>query len=338
MDVASSSVEAAFRPAFDEIARRKQVVGTAWNETTYFSSSESSAYRHPFAIPEQNFALLSMGTAVLAPRPVDQTRPALRVYGAFATHEEAREHAAVVRDLDATCSLVVVPCREWFMMPQNEACRDDAVVSAQRRDTLVAAWRARRDADTRTFRTRVETHDKDTLPCAAHSDDADEDVETREAEALVYKPPARLRVGAEVRGQNFVALCTVPEPTTGECVVKVLGCFDTADDADAWAQDVATRHIVDDDVLTARTCDWLYPNARHETSAAPRYRINELQRIMDAAAKNPKAVRDYKTWKAEQDRKRAEEDARAAEEDARAEEDAAEEDAEGETADMDTDA
>ena len=50
------------------------------------------------------------------------------------------------------------------------------------------------------------------------------------------------------------------------------------------------------------TCDWFYPNGEGKSSSNERYRIGELQRIMDAAAKNPKDVQNYKTWKKEQDR------------------------------------
>lgn len=301
-----SSVEEAFRPAFEEIARRKEVVGAAWEETTFFPPSASTLHL-PYALPDQAYALVSMGTAVLAPRPVDPTRPALRVYGAFASKEEAREHAAVVREYDAACSLVVVPCREWFLLPQNEACRDDPERGAARRAALLAAHAARCAGAEDAFRTRVAS--KDGGPVATQEEAEEEEEATREAEALVYKPPPRLRAGAEVRGQNFYALCAVPEPTTGECVVKVLGCFDTADDADAWAQDVATRHVVADDVHVARTCEWTYPNAPRATAATrPRYRADELQRIMDAAAKNPKAVREYKGWKAEQDAQKKKEE------------------------------
>ena len=130
----------------------------------------------------------------------------------------------------------------------------------------------------------------------------DDDDETKEAEDLVYKPPRRLRIGGEVRGQNYVAMCAIPNSVTGECIVKILACFDTSQDADAWAQDVASRHIADDDILIGRTCEWFFPNGRAQSVCGPRYRIDELQRIMDAADRNPRAVQDYKTWKEEQDR------------------------------------
>ena len=305
MTEAASSVETAFRPAFDEISRRKGAMehGVAsWEEPAYFSAASTS--RLPFELPDQTCALVSMGTAVLAPVPVDQTRPALRVYGAFATAEEAREHAEVVRELDPTCSLVVVPCREWVLLPQNEECRDYRARNAARRDALLTAHRAREADAGDAFRRRVETRDADAPP-PVRAPLPDEEQEEEEAvEREVYRPPRRLRVGAEVRGQNFVAMCAIPNDVTGECLVRILGCFDTPDDADAWVEGVATRVVLEDDVLTARTCEWLFPNGDVRSSSRARYRVDELQRIMDAADRNPTAVRDYKAWKAEQDRQK----------------------------------
>lgn len=302
----ASSVEAIFKPAFDEIARRQDVAKSRmWDETTYFAPS-STSINLPFVIAGQEFALISMGTSVLAPCPMDPTRPALRVYGAFATRDEAREHAEVIRSMDAACSMLVVPLREWALMPQNEAClQPDA--NRRRCETLLQAHRVSQMEDGDAFRHRIDIrHGGEVV--TTQTQDAEEDVETREAEDLVYKPPRRLRVGGEVRGQNYVAMCSIPNATTGECLVNILACFDTHQDADAWSQNVASRYITDDDILIGRTCDWVFPNGAAESVTGAKYRIDELQRIMDAADRNPKAVQDYKTWKADQDR-RAEQNA-----------------------------
>lgn len=294
-------MEAVFKPAFDEIARRQDVAKSrAWDETTYFAPS-STSINLPFVLAEQEFALISMGTTVLAPRPVDPTRPALRVYGAFATRDEAREHAEVIQSMDAACSLIVVPLREWVLMPQNEACLQyDA--NQRRRDVLLQGHRVKQMHDGDSFQSRIDLRDGGAV-VTTQTQDAEEEVETKEAEDLVYKPPRKLRVGGEVRGQNYVAICSIPNATTGECLIKILACFDTNQDADSWSQDVASRYITDDDIHIGRTCEWVFPNGSAESVTGARYRIDELQRIMDATERNPKAVQDYKTWKAEQDRR-----------------------------------
>jgi hypothetical protein len=296
----ASSVEAIFKPAFDEIARRKVVATSrSWDDTTYFSSSSTST-NLPFRLPQQHFTLLSMGTTVLAPVPVDATRPALRVYGAFATRDEAREHAEIIQSMDAGCSLMVVPLHEWALMPQNEESLDPET-NIKRLNALLDVHRVRRMQDGDAFQNRIEKRDGGPVTTTQETT-SDDDEETKEAEELVYKPPRKLRIGGEVRGQNYVAMCAIPNSLTGECIVKVLACFDTSQDADAWAQDVASRHIADDDILIGRTCEWLFPNGRAQSVCGPRYRIDELQRIMDAAERNPRAVQDYKTWKEQQDR------------------------------------
>lgn len=297
----ASSVEAIFKPAFDEISRRQDVAKSRlWDETTYFASSGTSM-NLPFIIADQEFALVSMGTSVLAPRPMDPTHPALRVYGAFATREEAREHSEIIHAMDATCSLLIVTLREWVLMPQNEAClQPDA--NKQRRETLLQTHRFKQMNDGDAFQKRIDIRDGGPV-VTTQTEDVDDDVETKEAEDLVYKPPRKLRVGGEVRGQNYVALCSIPNPLTGECLIKILACFDTNQDADAWAQNVASRYVTDDDIHIGRTCEWVFPNGSAQSVTGPKYRIDELQRIMDAAERNPKAVQDYRTWKEEQDRR-----------------------------------
>ena len=304
-----TSIEDAYKPAFQEIARRAGVArsGACREETSHFERS-ADAPRTPFLLPEQDFVLLSLGTAVLAPRPVDASRPCVRIYGAFGSYEDACAHADVVRGVDATCSLVVAPRNEWLLLPQTEAARDDPQERARCLEKRLAAHRtARAEADAefeRVVRERAERPAPQEVPV--------DDDETREAEDLVYPPPRRLRAGAEVRGQNAVTLCVVPDPVGGECLVKVLGCFETAAEADAWARNVASRRVTEDDILVAPACEWCYPNAAHARSGSEHYRSDELQRIMDAAARNPQAVRDYKEWKREQDERKALEEAERA--------------------------
>ena len=86
--------------------------------------------------------------------------------------------------------------------------------------------------------------------------------------------------------------------------------------------------MVDEDVYCAPTCEWIFPNGKGSASS-DHYRSEELQRIMDAASRNPQAVRDYKDWKREQDRLDAESELKEEEE-----EKCKEEEKEGATCDL----
>lgn len=292
----TNSVEKAFRPAFEEIARRSSAAQAYEEQDVTHFARTTDLVTTPFAIPKQRFVLLSMGTAVLAPRPEDCSRPALRVYGAFPSREDAKEHAEVVRELDATCSLVIVTASEWILMPQNEETRDDVETNKR---TLKRKLRAFRDAQSESnvaFDRCVSEH---TYQACSVQDEHEDTSEQEEAERLVYKPPKRIRSGAEVRCQSVVALCVVPD-AFGECLFKILGCFENGAEADKWIQNVGSRHVTEDDIHVAETCEWIFPNARFK-EGSNHYRINELQRIMDAAAKNPQLVQSYKDWKKQQD-------------------------------------
>ena len=165
--------------------------------------------------------------------------------------------------------------------------------------------------ETRVNERRDETPVADSDVAMRHQEEEDG---TADAEALVYRPPRRLRGGAEVRGQSAVSLCVLPDPSHGECLVRIHGLFESAEESDRWNRNVGSREVIDHDLFTAPTCEWLYPNG--ETTASTHYRNAELQRIMDAAERNPKAVQDYKAWKSAQDAeeaKRAEEEAKRAE-------------------------
>lgn len=291
----AASIEDTFRPAFEEIQRRTDACRTQ-EHGRYFEPT-ADATRLPFHLPDQDFVLVTMGTAVLAPRPADATRPAVRVYGAFATREDAVEHAEHVTKLDGDAySMMIVARNEWVLLPQTEAARDDPEENKRRRELRLQAYRVRQAEDGDAFMRAVQ----EGIERPAPNVEPPEDAETAEAEALVYKPPRRLRAGGEVRGQSALALCAVPDDVGGECLIKVLGCFESTAEAENWVHNVATRHITDDDVLIAATCDWFYPNGKKNASHEL-YRNKELQRIMDAAERNPAQVQQYKDWMRAQD-------------------------------------
>jgi len=198
---AGKSVEDVFRPAFEEITRRAgaaRALDPDDAETTHFAAAPD-APRLPLRRDDQAWVLLSMGTAVLAPRPLDATRPALRVYGAFATREEAAEHAAeAVRPLDPACSLVVARTHEWVLMPQTEDAVADPAAAARRLERRLQAHRAAQADESEEFdRIRAaRTHGVARAP--ADAEDPDAAREQADADATVYRPPRRLRAGAEV--------------------------------------------------------------------------------------------------------------------------------------------
>lgn len=292
----SGDAREAIRPAIEEIVRRERACADV-----DASAPRDAADEMP-SLPGQRYALLTVGTSVLAPRPLEPSFPALRVYGCFETRQDAQDHAEEVARVDPSVSRIVLACGEWFLFPQTEEVLRDREAAGRRLAARLADHRAREDAAGEAFeRAREQGEER-----PVHWDKTDwteEQEEELDAERTVYPRPRRLRAGAEVRGQAAFACCVAPDPA-GEVLLKVLGAFESTADANAWAEEVGTRRILSDAILIAPTCEWVFPNGTRVTADKETYRIQELQKIMDAAKANPHKVRDYKAWKAEQDRQR----------------------------------
>ena len=216
------------------------------------------------------------------------------MYGAFPTFDDAREHASRVAEFDDSCSLLIVKQGEWILIPQEEGVRDNKDANMKRCQEKLQAYRVRQEEEGDEFGRCVREHIE--RPPPSSTNDVSEDKEEQEeAEALVYKPPRRIGAGVEVRGQSVVALCVVPDDR-GECLFKILGCFENANEADKWIQNVGSRKITDDDIYVASLCEWIFPNGR-ASATTNHYRNNELQRIMDAAVRNPEWCRTTMTGK-----------------------------------------
>ena len=164
----ASSIESAFRPAFNEISRRSDVARSFQDDegpTNFTRSGDTSPF--PFDIPDQDYILISMGTTVLAPRPMEICRPSVRIYGAFPTKEDARDHTNIVKEIDPTCSLIVVKRDKWILFPQTEAARDNQEENERIRDTRLmqhtedmrrADIQFKRDVDSKNDRKKSQTN------------------------------------------------------------------------------------------------------------------------------------------------------------------------------------
>lgn len=289
-----STVKQAYEPAFEEIARRAQAA-----QEGHRSGRVVDAVDLP-GLEGQDWALLSVGTSVLAPKPLEQEHPALRVYGAFGTREEAAEHGEVLSDVDKESSQIRLRTRSWFMMPQTEEALRDPLAHEERMKERLEQHRKKREEEHRRFDEAVRTHAEHEQKQVSAVQWSEEDEATQEAERAIYTPPRRLRAGAEVRQQGAVVLSVIPDRSgAGECIFCVLGCHETSADAHAWVQKIVEEYVVTTDLVVAHTCEWLFPNGADATQQE-HYRNPELQKIMDAAKKNTEGVQRYKAWEMEQ--------------------------------------
>lgn len=304
----AKSAEEVMRPAIEEMTRRETIARTFDPKAVQrFPTSGTGAVWDDLA-HEQQHVLMTVGTRVMAPRPVDPRYPALRVYGCFREREEAVEHSEVVKERDPRSSLVVARRGEWFLFPQDEDVLRSPGEADRRCAARLALHEESRRAQDRAFDDAVEKN-VDRPVNWDRTEWSEDQQEEREAVDSVYTRLRRIRAGAEVRGQSCCALLVVPDPTErGEVLIKVLGCFDGVQSAEEWVRDVGSRSETTHDILLAPTCEWIYPNGDRHTSQKEMYRIGELQKIMDGARRNPANVRNFKEWKRQgEERERARE-------------------------------
>lgn len=249
----------------------------------------------------QRFAVVTMGTAVLAPCPVSPDESTLRLYGAFESREEAREHAQRVSGLEERYSVIVIPCGEWVMMPQDELYLRDADAAKEATENHVrrdAACRAREEeeiAEAIKGKTYVRAG-----PAARQEHDEEEE-ETTEAERSIYQSARRCPAGGEVLRQHLFLANIIKDPSgKGEAVFRVLGCFHTDEEVEQYTASTFKRR--EHTIYTFPTCEWICLNAKEERGSSRRkYEQPELEKIMNAALDNQTNVVTYKAWKAKKE-------------------------------------
>ena len=89
MNTSVKSIEEAFKPAYDEIERRKNSDN---REQLYFEKSDKTTNLGE-KIGDQVFILFSLSSEKIPPLSTAPNNPAVKIYGCFPTMEDAKEHA-----------------------------------------------------------------------------------------------------------------------------------------------------------------------------------------------------------------------------------------------------
>ena len=289
------SVVDAYAQNHAEIQRRQQLVQSD-NQNPRFFERAPGAAEPSFKNDAQTHFVWSASHEGIAPRAKDAHHPALRIYGLFASYEEALEHAHVVAKLDPTCSLMVSPTHEWTMLPRAPERLASAPAHVA---SVLEAYRARREASTRDFKENVK-HQRAGMNSknAAAASAASAPVAADEPQPAA---PRRLGRDAEVRDQSLVAVTFVADATqpVGEPVFKVYAAFATVAEGDAWAR-AAGDVVVDHDIDLVSTCVWLFVNdVQAEHVGQEVYRSEALGSIIAHHKKQPQMCENFAKWREE---------------------------------------
>ena len=195
--------------------------------------------------------LLTVGTRVMAPRPVEPRYPSLRVYGCFGTREEAVEHAEAVRERDPSCSLLVVERGTWLLFPQDTAVLESPDEARRRLDARLDAHREWRGAQDRAFDDAVR-HNQERPVKWDRTDWSEEQEEEAEAVDAVYGRRGVSGSGRRCEGRERVRALGRPRRFRGGRGPRQgARQADGLADAEEWVQNVGSREETEHDI-----CPW----------------------------------------------------------------------------------
>jgi len=253
--------------------------------------------------PLQTTALVQIAHTGLAIRT--KTDPAFRVLGAFQSEKQALKHfkQCTKKQWSTGTLTFVVPLGETNVIP-NSPDRSQGYLAAKA-DRLRSENEERCSLHRQAFkaefarRKKIAVGDDDAegeklLPpaeaFAGPADAADDDEEDEEAFLLDRN--------AEVRNQKYCAITVlVDESKEREDAFAVHGCFDRAEECQAFMKDNLADHVPNQDIFCVEMYAWVYPIVAKDRGAMDRvpfsYRDETLNRLMQPKTKEIEKVKRF---------------------------------------------
>lgn len=290
-------VQSTFETHHHEIRRRAQLDTSTINSRT-FERVASDGLDDPFEHPDQRFVVFSLSQSEFAPRPRDEAQPALCVYGAFGTVEEAHEHARLVTIKQPECSVFVDRTHRWIVAPATIAHLTDAPYLEAHASRLLDRVRAQREADQREFDENVanqragEVRRGGTPPSV--QDEATEATEASER-AAAQRPNDRVHAECKLPEQRCAAISFVcDDASPPEFLFYVYACHETDEAMHRYVCNTCGDRVYDHHIDVVRTCTWVFPQRMHGAKVAKEvYRSSELNKLMSAHKKSPQDVERF---------------------------------------------
>lgn len=284
-----SSVASVFNQHQNEIQRRSHISYDNVNSET-FKHVEDGGDDLEFEIPDQKFIVFSLSHARFAPVAQEPDNPAVRLYGAFETAEEAVEHAKMLMSQDPNTSFMVNKTHEWIAAVAGPERFSESPNVIKR---VLAEHETQRKKNDEDFKTNVEKKE-----IVSGIEDITDEVEKTKSQ--VDKAPPKtlkklLNMG-RVPDHN-VTVGTFLKDFSSECefIFKIYGFVESDAAAHKWVCNVVGNQVRDMDIDTMTTGQWIFPQSMsNKTSRKEEYRSTELNSIMKEHKAQPKRVEEFK--------------------------------------------
>lgn len=282
MNTSPKSIEDAFKPAYDEIERRKNSDNS---EQMFFEKSEKST-NLDYKISDQMFVLFSISSESIPPLSTVPNNPAIKIYGCFQSEEDAKEHAEHVSSLDKACSLFINSTHQWIVAASSLSRAQDTTLMGNVITDRLKEYLKVRLSDNKEFEDTLEKKDVERTVKPEYDD--------KPAYVTEKSRSHKSKSGSDVRGQKYAVVVFLPDTETGEPIFVVYGCLETQEEADSWVRNVLSRKITEYDIHVVSTCEWLFLNRMQGDGAhSNKYRTPELEKIMEAQRSAPEQIKQY---------------------------------------------
>ena len=279
-----------FQEHHNEIRRRSEMSRQGLIDSKSFTKVEDSG-AYNFLDLDQKFFVFSLSQKSFAPIPVDTTNPAICIYGAFPTRDEAVEFARdSVMAEHGNISVFVDQIHEWIVAVKDVESLSESYTKAHR-EKLLAKHQKMLHTNLKEFEENVaeqKAGDAE-LKSEQKTDSASEDAKPK---GKSHKISNRL----DVRGQRVAVVSFVKDDAeVPEFLFRIYGFFEKADDANAYIRNVCGEKVEDYDIDVVGTCEWVFPqHMTHENVSNEIFRSEELDKIMRNHRNQPKEVAKFK--------------------------------------------
>lgn len=297
--MSSESIAQAFKGHQEEIKRRSEAA-TITSDRKGFEKSTKSMQDFPLRIETQNFVLFSVSHVEMCPFAENAMDPAVRFYGCFPTQEEVMDHVPILQQSDPSCNLQITRVDEWTVMTKSAGRTSDQEWKEQHVKTILGMEEEQRKEKKKEFDTNVKK--KQGGVCDLKSKEEKKCIEEgKKEETNPLKKATKLSRTAELRDQNVVVVCFLPDKvqTIPEPLFRVLAVFSTQEEADHYVRNTAGNEPSLEPFTMDCCClyEWLRPQSVDVGSITEVFRQEELNSIIQSHKKQPKEVEAFKKWR-----------------------------------------
>ena len=265
-----------------------------------FERIDDDGLDDPFENPEQVFIVFSLSQREFAPVPLDPSNPALCIYGAFETREEAMEHANIVKQMHPAHSILIDTTHNWICAAATTAHLLNREYIENKKAMLLKSAETEQEIARREFEDNVANHKAGTVKATA----ADENLGSGEGDNGADAPPeqtkdadvsTRVHRNCRVDGQALAVMSVLPDDgPDSEFIFRVYALYDDEAAANRYVRNVCGCRVQNHHIDVVKTCAWAFPQQMKGDKVRKEvYRSDELNKVMNALKRSPQEVQQF---------------------------------------------